>query len=35
MRGTLLVVQLVETLLNKSEGHGFNSQWFNWNFSLT
>ena len=29
------VAQLVEALRFKSEGHGFDSQWFHWNFSLT
>ena len=29
-----LVVQLVEALRNKPEGHGFDSWWFHWNFSL-
>jgi hypothetical protein len=29
------VVQLVEALLYKTEGHGFDSQWCHWNFSLT
>jgi hypothetical protein len=34
-RGTLLVAQLVEALRYKSEGRGFDSRWFYWNFSLT
>ena len=29
------VAQLVEALPYKSEGHGFDSQWRHWNFSLT
>jgi len=29
------VVQLVEALRYKSEGHGFDSRWCHWNFSLT
>jgi len=29
------VVQLVETLYLMSEGHGLDSQWCHWNFSLT
>jgi len=29
------VVQLVEALRYKPEGHGFNSRWCHWNFSLT
>jgi len=29
------VVQLVEALRYKREGHGFDSQWCHWNFSLT
>jgi len=29
------VAQLVETLRYKSEGHGFDSRWCHWNFSLT
>jgi len=29
------VAQLVEALLYKSEGRGFDSQWCHWNFSLT
>jgi hypothetical protein len=33
--GTLLVVQLVEALCYKPEGHRFVSQWRHWNFSLT
>jgi hypothetical protein len=32
---TLLVAQLVEALRYKPEGHGFDSQWFHRNFSLT
>jgi hypothetical protein len=27
--------QLVEALRYKPEGHGFDSRWRNWNFSLT
>jgi hypothetical protein len=29
------VAQLVEALCYKSEGRGFDSQWCQWNFSLT
>jgi len=29
------VAQLVEALRYKSEGHGFDSRWCQWNFSLT
>jgi hypothetical protein len=29
------VAQLVEALRCKAEGHGFDSQWGHWNFSLT
>ena len=29
------VAQLVEALRYKSEGRGFDSQWCDWNFSLT
>ena len=29
------VVQLVEALRYKPEGHGFDSRWCHWNFSLT
>ena len=29
------VVQLVEALRYKSEGRGFDSRWYHWNFSLT
>ena len=29
------VAQLVEAQRYKSEGHGFDSPWFTWNFSLT
>jgi hypothetical protein len=29
------VVQLVEALHCKAEGHGFDSQWGDWDFSLT
>ena len=28
------VAQLVEALRCKLEGHGFDSRWFHWNFSL-
>jgi hypothetical protein len=28
------VAQLVKALRYKPEGHGFDSQWFQWNFSL-
>ena len=28
------VAQLVEALRYKSEGHGFDSRWCHWNFSL-
>ena len=34
-RGTLLVAQLVQALRYKPEGHGFDSRWCQWNFSLT
>ena len=30
-----VVAQLVEALRYKSEGRGFDSRWFHWNFSLT
>jgi hypothetical protein len=30
-----VVAQLVEALRYKPEGHGFDPQWFQWNFSLT
>jgi hypothetical protein len=33
--GTLLVAQLVEALHYKSEGRGFDSRRYHWNFSLT
>jgi len=29
------VAQLVEVLRYKPEGRGFDSRWWNWNFSLT
>ena len=29
------VAQLVEALRYKPEGHGFDSRWCHWNFSLT
>ena len=29
------VAQLVEALRYKSEGRGFDSRWYHWNFSLT
>jgi hypothetical protein len=29
------VAQLVETLCYKLEGHGFDSWWCHWNFTLT
>ena len=29
------VAQLVDALRYKSEGGGFDSRWFHWNFSLT
>ena len=29
------VAQLVDALRYKSEGHGFDSRWCHWNFSLT
>jgi hypothetical protein len=29
------VEQLVEALRYKSEGHGFDSRWCHWNFSVT
>ena len=31
---TLLVAQLVDALRYESEGHGFDSRWCLWNFSL-
>ena len=34
-RGTLLVAQLVEALLYKPEGRGFDSRWRHWNFTST
>jgi hypothetical protein len=30
-----VVAQLVEALRYKPEGRGFDSRWFQWNFSLT
>ena len=33
--GTLLVAQLVEALLYKPEGRGFDFRWCHWNFLLT
>ena len=33
-RGTLLVVQMVETLQYKLEGRGFDSRCYHWNFSF-
>jgi len=30
-----LVAQLVEALRHKPEGHGFDSRWCHWSFSLT
>jgi hypothetical protein len=30
-----VVAELVEALRYKPEGHGFDSRWFHWNFSLT
>ena len=30
-----MVAQLVEELRYKPEDHGFDSQWYYWNFSLT
>jgi len=30
-----VVAQLVEVLLYKPEGRGFDSWWYHWNFSLT
>jgi hypothetical protein len=30
-----MVVKLVEALHYKPEGHGFDSRWCQWNFSLT
>ena len=33
--GTLMVAQLVEALRYKTEGQGFDSRWYHWNFSLT
>jgi hypothetical protein len=35
IRGTLLLVQLVEALHHKPEGRGFDSRWCQCNFSLT
>ena len=29
------MAQFVETLRYKSEGRGFDSRWYHWNFSLT
>jgi hypothetical protein len=29
------IAQLAEALRYKSEGHGFDSRWYEWNFSLT
>ena len=31
---SVAVVQLAEALRYKSEGDGFDSRWFHWNFSL-
>ena len=33
-RGGYTVAQLIEALRNKSEGRGFDSRWYHWNFSL-
>ena len=33
--GTLLLAQLVQALLYKPEGRGFDSLWCHWNLSLT
>jgi len=33
MRDTLLMAQLVEVLLYKPEGRGFDSRWCHWKFS--
>jgi glycopeptide antibiotics resistance protein len=33
--GGYMVAQLVEALHYKPEGHGFDSRWRHWNFSLT
>ena len=33
--GGTAVAQLVEALRYKSEGHGLDSRWCHWNFSLT
>jgi hypothetical protein len=30
-----VVAQLLEVLHYKSEGRGFDSRWYHWNFSLT
>jgi hypothetical protein len=30
-----MVAQLIEALLYKPEGRGFDSRWYRWNFSLT
>jgi len=35
LMGVFIVLQLVEALRYKSEGHGFDSRWCHWNFSLT
>jgi hypothetical protein len=29
------MMQVVETLRYKPEGHGFDTRWYHWNFSLT
>jgi len=33
--GGQAVAQLVEALLYKTEGRGFDSRWYHWNLSLT
>jgi hypothetical protein len=35
VRPRYVVERLVETLCYKPEGHGFDSRWCHWNFSLT
>jgi hypothetical protein len=32
--GTLLVVQLVESMRYRAEGRGFDSRWCHWNFFI-
>ena len=33
--GYIVMGQVVEALRNKPRGHGFDSRWCHWNFSLT